>query len=244
MDTILTLASVRELPDPAGDEALLALVPPERREKLLRLRQPADRRRSFGAWLLLRAALEELGAEPGPLAVGPQGKPFFPDRPDLHFNLSHSGETVLCALSPSPVGCDIETISSARPELAARFFHPAEREILASLPEAEAAADFARLWTLKESYLKATGAGLSRPLNSFCVDLCPEPPQLRETEDAACWRFLSLVEGGCACALCCAADAEPQLRRAVLRVRDAAHVQMHNPPELRSGNLVKESSLL
>ena len=46
MNTILTLASVRELPDPAGDEALLALVPPERREKLLRLRQPGDRRRS------------------------------------------------------------------------------------------------------------------------------------------------------------------------------------------------------
>ena len=136
MDTVLFLASVRALPDPAGNEALLDLVPPERREKLLRLRQPEDRRRSFGAWLLLRAALEELGAEPGPLAYGPQGKPFFPDRPELHFNLSHSGETVLCALSPSPVGCDVETISSARPELAARFFHPAEREILASLPEA------------------------------------------------------------------------------------------------------------
>ncbi|MBR6352793.1 MAG: 4'-phosphopantetheinyl transferase superfamily protein [Oscillospiraceae bacterium] len=244
MDTVLTLASIRELPDPAGDEALLALLPPERREKLLRLKRPEDRRRSFGAWFLLRAALKELGAEPGPLAYGPQGKPFFPDRPDLHFNLSHSGETVLCALSPSPVGCDAETISSAQPELAARFFHPAEREILASLPEAEAAAGFARLWTLKESYLKATGAGLSRPLNSFCVDLRPEPPQLRETEDAARWRFLSILEDGCACALCCAADAEPQLRRAVLRVRDAAHVQMHNPPELRSGNLVKESSLL
>ena len=124
MDTVLTLASIRELPDPAGDEALLALLPPERREKLLRLKRPEDRRRSFGAWFLLRAALKELGAEPGPLAYGPQGKPFFPDRPDLHFNLSHSGETVLCALSPSPVGCDAETISSAQPELAARFSIP------------------------------------------------------------------------------------------------------------------------
>lgn len=213
MDTVLTLASIRELPDPAGDEALLALVPPGRREKLLRLRQPADRRRSFGAWLLLRAALKELGAEPGPLAYGPQGKPFFPDRPDLHFNLSHSGETVLCALSPSPVGCDAETISSARPELAERFFHPSERRWLSALPPSEYDEAFFRLWTLKESYLKATGLGLSGGLESFCVDLGGGVPRLWETPDAEHWWLFSVLDGSCVCGLCHSGETSPILRR-------------------------------
>lgn len=213
MDTVLTLASIRELPDPAGDEALLALLPPERREKLLRLKRPEDRRRSFGAWLLLRAALEELGAEPGPLAVGPQGKPFFPDRPDLHFNLSHSGETVLCALSPSPVGCDVEILGPARPELAERFFHPSERRWLSALPPSEYDEAFFRLWTLKESYLKATGLGLSGGLESFCVDLGGGVPRLWETPDAEHWWLFSVLDGSCVCGLCHSGETSPILRR-------------------------------
>ena len=218
METLLYYASVRDLPDPAEDAALLALLPPERREKLSRLKRPAARRLSLGAWLLLRRALAEQGAEAGPIAYGPQGKPFFPARPDLHFNLSHSGETVLCALSSAPVGCDVQTLGPARPELAARFFHLAEREYLASLAEKEAAEAFTRLWTLKESYLKAGGEGLSRPLGSFRIELRAHPPQLLETPDAERWRLLSFVEGDCACALCCAAEAEARLRRVALRV--------------------------
>jgi 4'-phosphopantetheinyl transferase len=216
MDALLYLASVRGLPDPAEDTALLALVPPERRDRLIRLQKPAARRLSLGAWLLLCRALEERGATAGPIAYGPWGKPFFPARPDLQFNLSHSGETVLCALSAAPVGCDVQTLGPARPELAARFFHPEEREWFDSLPEAEAAEAFTRLWTLKESYLKLTALGLSRPLNSFAVDLRTDPPRLLETSDAASLRLLSFVEGDCACALCCAAEAEPVLRRVAL----------------------------
>ena len=217
-EALLCLASVRDLPDPAADAALLSLLPPERREKLSRLKRPDARRLSFGAWLLLCRALEERGAAPGPIAYGPHGKPFFPARPELQFNLSHSGEMVLCALSTAPVGCDVETLGPARPELAARFFHPMEREYLDSLPEAEAAEAFTRLWTLKESYLKLTKRGLSRPLNSFAVDLRTDPPRLLETADAVGLRLLSFVEGDCACALCCAAEAEPVLRRVDLRI--------------------------
>ena len=218
MEALLCLASVRELPDPAEDAALFALVPPECRDRLRRLQRCAARRLSFGAWLLLCSILKERGEEAGPIAYGPWGKPFFPSLPGLQFNLSHSGETVLCALSSAPVGCDVQTIAPARPELAARFFHPAEREWLASLPEAAADEGFARLWTLKESYLKLTAHGLSRPLSSFAVDMRVDPPQLRETGDAERLRLLSLVEGDCACALCCAAEAEAVFRRVELRI--------------------------
>ncbi len=218
MDALLYLASVRDLPDPAEDASLLALLPPERWEKLSRIRQPGARRLSFGAWLLLCRALAEAGAEPGPLAFGPHGKPFFPTLPTLHFNLSHSGGTVLCALSGSELGCDVETLAAAKPELAARFFHPAERDWLAALPAAAQGEGFFRLWTLKESVLKATGLGLSLPLSSFAVDLSGAAPRLLEAPDGRDWRLLSFLDGPCACALCCAADARPVLRRVELTV--------------------------
>ena len=45
-----------------------------------------------------------------PLARTPLGKPYFPQYPGLHFNLSHSGPLTVCALSTLPVGVDIEQI--------------------------------------------------------------------------------------------------------------------------------------
>ena len=199
-------------------EALFRLPWPEKRERIVRYRQEDDRLRGLAAWTLAAEMLRAEGVRDLHLEHTQAGKPYLRYYTDLHFNLSHSGETVLCALSSAPVGCDVQTLGPARPELAARFFHLAEREYLASLAEKEAAEAFTRLWTLKESYLKAGGEGLSRPLGSFRIELRAHPPQLLETPDAERWRLLSFVEGDCACALCCAAEAEARLRRVALRV--------------------------
>ena len=47
---------------------------------------------------------------PPALARTPLGKPYFPQYPHLHINWSHSGSLVLCALSDSPVGVDVEWV--------------------------------------------------------------------------------------------------------------------------------------
>ena len=118
---------------------------------------------------------------------GPQGKPFLAnfdgfqtdaargfldEEQRLQFNISHSHELALCAITASrAIGVDIEylrPLPDAEP-LAQRFFSKAEHARIQALPADEQAQVFLRLWTGKEAYLKATGKGLSHPLNQVEV---------------------------------------------------------------------------
>ena len=207
MNTKLYLASVAPLRDAACFARLLETVPPARREKVLRCRSDGAQRLLLGAGVLLRMALAAEGLTAGDYALTPEEKPFFPDLPGFHFNLSHSGETVLCAVSDRPLGCDVEGLRPFDPALPRRFFHPEECAWLFSLPAAEQPAAFMRLWTLKESYVKALGVGLTLPLCDFAFSLS-DGVVLTHAADSAPWRFLSFREGDSFFALC-APDAGP-----------------------------------
>ena len=93
-------------------EAMLPLLPPERQERLLRIKQSEKRREPLCAYLILRHALWEQyrWRELPPIRLTSLGKPYFPDFPEVHFNLSHTTGAVLVALSGEPVGVDIEHI--------------------------------------------------------------------------------------------------------------------------------------
>lgn len=111
------------------------------------------------------------------------GSPFF-------FNLSHSGERVMCIMSSFPVGCDVEKVDKDHLSLAERFFTAEECSLIASGTTGRARADtFCRIWTLKESFLKCTGSGLYRPLNAFSVRLTQDGPELEQPADDGCYRF-------------------------------------------------------
>lgn len=128
-------------------DACLASVSPQRREKTLRLKNDDDKRRSLGVELLLEKA-----AGRSDYALTENGKPFFPDG-GTYFSLSHCGKYAVCAVSGVPVGADIELARDNALRLAERFFMPDEAALVerSLTPEAE----FCRLWTLKESYIKA-----------------------------------------------------------------------------------------
>ena len=161
----LFAAEVTALEDERNFARALASVDERRREKVLRLRRAEDRRLSICAGLLLREGLRLCGAPEGlRIAEGEHGKPYFPDAPQWHFSLSHSGRYALCAIGDAEVGCDIEKTGAANIELARRFFHPDEVRELESDPSPEA---FCRMWTRKESFVKATGEGLARRMDSF-----------------------------------------------------------------------------
>ena len=105
--------------------------------------------------------------------------------PHLQFNVSHSGELVLVALTIGrDLGIDVERMQRdmATEQIAARFFSTNECRTLAALaPELQCAAFFA-CWTRKEAYLKARGDGLSLPLTQFDVAFAPgDEPRLLET---------------------------------------------------------------
>ncbi len=75
------------------------------------------------------------------------GKPYFEERKDIHFSLSHSGDYVMCALSKEPVGADIQKIRQISAQMINRVF--TERELNE--------ADPISLWCLKESFVKLIG---------------------------------------------------------------------------------------
>jgi len=94
------------------------------------------------------------------------GKPHLtgPHAASMQFNLSHSGSSLIVALSRNQaVGVDIEDGLRDRPwlALAERYFAPAEYERLARLPEADLAERFIALWSCKEAVLKALGRGIA-----------------------------------------------------------------------------------
>ena len=144
-------------------DAAAALLPPWRLEKALRYVRESDTRQSVAVWLLLREACLRHGLPDVPaVAFGEHGKPFFPDYPSLHFNLSHCREAAACAISPSPVGIDVEAVMPPDREVMERVL--SGKEIRGALGSPDPAVEFTRLWTVKESYLKLTGEGLTDDL--------------------------------------------------------------------------------
>ena len=142
-------------------EADLRRLPPQRCEKAMTYRFLADRKRCVRAYMLLWEGLSrKYGVEDAPVFdFGPHGKPLLRDYPELHFNLSHSGNAVLCALDRRPVGADIEMIHRKNLEHLLTVFSDRERASIeqAASPELR----FTELWTRKESYLKLSGEGLT-----------------------------------------------------------------------------------
>ncbi|MBQ1351958.1 MAG: 4'-phosphopantetheinyl transferase superfamily protein [Oscillospiraceae bacterium] len=93
-----------------------------------------------------------------PMARDANGKPFFPTRPEIFFNLSHSGGFALCGVGDSPIGVDIELVRPRRPGLARRVLAEEEQAQLARAEDP--VRRLIAFWTLKESYGKCTGDGI------------------------------------------------------------------------------------
>jgi 4'-phosphopantetheinyl transferase len=110
---------------------------------------------------------------------GERGKPHLADEfagSGLRFNLAHSHEMALYAFTRGrEVGIDVEHVRplSDVEEIAERFFSAHENAEFRSLPESQELEAFYNCWTRKEAYLKATGDGLTRPLDQFAVSLAP-----------------------------------------------------------------------
>lgn len=90
------------------------------------------------------------------------GKPYFKEHENLHFNLSHSGNFAVCIVAGMPCGIDIEGNRPFKPSVAKRFFSKTEYHWIYDTENVSVQAErFFRLWTLKEAYAKATGNGIA-----------------------------------------------------------------------------------
>ena len=154
-----------------GDvESLSALLPEERQEKIRRLRRGQDKVNSLFTGLLIKKRLSEILRLPDAdryIRYGRYGKPVLIHPARGYFSVSHSGGMIGFVFSGMPVGIDVESFGRYNLRIAGRFFRQPEQESVENAEDPSAA--FCRIWTAKEAFLKMTGSGLSRPLNSFNV---------------------------------------------------------------------------
>lgn len=104
-----------------------------------------------------------------PRAEGEHGKPFLSLRPNVHYNISHSGKYVFCILADQEVGIDVQEHRKANYERMLERMVPGDeiREILDGDAPEEA---FFTQWVLREAYIKWTGEGLSRDMRTISMD--------------------------------------------------------------------------
>lgn len=152
--------------------SFLQMLPAGSREAVLRFRMPRDEQRSLLGECLARYRLSVVtGIPPSELDLtrSEKGKPELADAGPVHFNISHSGDWVVVAVAEKEVGIDVEKIRDPQYRIAERFFSKPELTELNRLDGEQKTAYFFDLWTLKESYLKLLGKGLTQSLGSFTV---------------------------------------------------------------------------
>ncbi len=146
----------------------------------------------------LRQLLGEMLAEPAPairIASHEHGKPYLPDFPELHFNISHSRTLALIAIARHPVGVDVEYLhrSVDFASILRRFFSPSEQADWEKYPVPSPVEAFFRGWTRKEAILKATGEGIAG-LGHTIVSFQPGREaalieRMQDPAEADRWRF-------------------------------------------------------
>lgn len=142
----------------------------DKRERINKYHKIDDAKRTLMADILVRTIIcanLEIKNKDIYFDKNQYGKPFLRHFKDFHFNVSHSGQWVICAAHHLPVGIDVEHIKPVDFDIAKRFFTEDEYSDLLNMDSSLRLPYFYELWTLKESYIKAVGKGLSIPLDSF-----------------------------------------------------------------------------
>ena len=176
---------------------LSALLSPDEKARAERFYFERDRVRFIVGRGLLRTILGGyLGMDPARIefSYGPYGKPALNPAQTLHFNLAHSQALALYAFCRDhPLGVDIEHIRPMADEdaLARHVFTPTESALVASLDGDPKHDAFFKIWTCKEAILKASGDGLTKPLDQTEISLAGPAPSLEsidgDREQAARW---------------------------------------------------------
>lgn len=150
---------------------LLSIVSKERQARISRMKFDADRLRLLIGEMIARTYISKKIGVPYQLIEfkqGLYGKPYVTIDKPLSFNWSHAGDWILFAMDSKTVGVDVEYIHHVKElDLAKRFFAPQEVAQLETMSPEASRRHFFKLWSLKESYIKWKGTGMSTSLDSF-----------------------------------------------------------------------------
>jgi 4'-phosphopantetheinyl transferase len=178
---VILLAAERDLDD-REFSALLALVPPEQRDRIGRFRSYRAAQNTLLGDIIARREISKRAGIPPEQVVfrtGGGGKPLFDG--DIHFNIAHSGNVIAVVVDTQPVGIDIELPvqkpgvpgTDTEDRITRRFFTPDER-LYINGQEGRRRERFYEVWTMKEAYGKKAGTGLVTALQD--VNVFRPPP--------------------------------------------------------------------
>lgn len=162
---------IRQMTD-AEYEKWFSLLSTEKQKRVNAFRFCEDRKRTVAGEMLVRKAVaEKFDTAPEDIIIftSENGKPYIKNLP-VFFNISHSDDYVVCAVSDEEIGIDIEKIRYIKPSVAKKFFNADEIKYVFGGKEPDSFKDnmpedvmfrFFEVWTYKEACVKFTGKGLS-----------------------------------------------------------------------------------
>ena len=173
-------------------------VPPQKKKDLASFTHPVSRKEHILAWSMLSFAYQAETGKPVcaiRLTFSEKGKPYIESDP-FFFSLSHSEGRVICAVGESEIGADVQRIKPVKDGVLKRVLFENERRIYEESDNKPLC--FTRLWSLKESYLKYTGEGISAGFGS--LDFSP----FFEKDSFTLFgkQFSSFDDGEYACSVC------------------------------------------
>ena len=155
----------------------LSCMDDDKKAKALRFVNPSDKKLCILGDHAARCLVSELAGLPAEdvrIGTGDTGAPYvkYPADTGLYCSISHSGEYAVACADTSPVGVDIEKISSFYPELADAFCAPDEL----TYAKSHGNEGLCRIWTVKEAFFKCGGTGIKDlgDVKSICVFDLPE----------------------------------------------------------------------
>ncbi|SHI99269.1 4'-phosphopantetheinyl transferase [Clostridium cavendishii DSM 21758] len=168
----------------------------ERRTKINKFINKNDKIQTLIAEILIRTkVIKDFNVKNESISFNKNiyGKPYLEKFKNFYFNISHSGNYVAIAINNQEVGIDIEEIKDIEYfDIAKNFFTNEEFNYISIPNKKKSLERFYEIWTLKESYIKFKGQGLSIPLDSFRIIDNDTNLKLISNNDCANYTFNNL----------------------------------------------------
>lgn len=209
MDNYLYIANINILDKENDYNRAYSLLSSVRKEKTDKYKFDKDKKLSILTEILLKKALSDLKINSNfEYRFNENNKPYLDDV-NIHFNISHSGEYVIVAISENEVGCDIEEVKKIDLKIANKFFYNSEYENI--INSSNPLDMFYRYWTLKESFMKSIGLGLSFGLNNFEINI-DKQITINQSINNNNYRFKEIDIKGYKCSICLLNDSDVILK--------------------------------
>ncbi len=170
------------------EKKLLDYVSEQRRKRVMDYHFDIDKKLSLYGELMIKMGVNIIKKSPIKdinFSYNSFGKPYLLAE-DIYFNLSHTRNYVLCAISTkTEVGVDVEKINMPPYEIMPRFYHKKEIDYVSSEQENKET-NFYNVWTKKEAYLKMIGTGLHDYMSQINSLNCPFRIKTYQEEEYIC----------------------------------------------------------